>query len=225
MDQVRVHGSHCACRLWGPDAAGAHETGGGLQRTASAAAPSSFFQVVQRRRRRPTYVTHPRPPVTETVRPPPARARHCRSWPCATTVTGRPATATRACRGSNASRTRTSVPRVTVSVLADAAIGAPQCLAQHHDETASGADDVGVEIVARGGAASASATRSATIAGKGTRARRRTFASREKFVPLSANPDVQSARQRVAGSKQCRLVRHGCSPPINPRKPEVVLRC
>lgn len=115
---------------------------------------------------RPTYVTQPRRPVTLIVTPPPERARQLisRSW--RSTRTGRPATATRAVLGANAKSTRTSPPRATTAVLVDAAIGAPQCRPQHHDDTASGTVLVPAVSDARGGDASATAIRSPITPGR-----------------------------------------------------------
>jgi hypothetical protein len=84
------------------------------------------------------------------------------SRPLVVTVTCRPAIATRACRGTNAKRTDTVDPRAALAVLFDEENGAPQCAFQHHEERTSGTVADGVESVAFGGPASASAATSAT---------------------------------------------------------------
>jgi ferric-dicitrate binding protein FerR (iron transport regulator) len=70
---------------------------------------------------------------------PPARvARHVISRPLVVACSRTPVTATRTRVGVNFNSTRTVLPRETVAVRVDAAIGAPQCAPQHHEETASG---------------------------------------------------------------------------------------
>ena len=107
-------------------------------------------------------MTQPRGPVACTVTPPPRDAGQLTRRPCVATVICLPAIATRTCRGTNASPTDTVAPRAAVATFRVDENGAPQWAFQHHDERTSGTLAVGVESVAFGGAASASAAISAT---------------------------------------------------------------
>src|ERR1700761_5962951 len=107
-------------------------------------------------------MTQPFEPVAFTDSPPPPLACQLTSCPLVVTATGLPPTATATCEGTNERSMRTSPPRDTDAVFADAAMGAPQWAPQHHEDTASGNAAAPVEIVARGGEARASASRIAT---------------------------------------------------------------
>ena len=75
--------------------------------------------------------------VTLIVIPPIRFGRHEIVEPLAMTVIGAPETATRTLVGMTAKRDRHEPPRRTTIGRPEAAIGAPQCVPQHHDETAS----------------------------------------------------------------------------------------
>src|SRR5256885_14768617 len=68
--------------------------------------------------------------------PPIRRARHETTEPLRTTTSVLPETATRTDVGTRERRMRPVPPRFTTTGLPDAAIGAPQCVPQHQDETA-----------------------------------------------------------------------------------------
>jgi hypothetical protein len=181
---------------------------------AAGACTGRFSFLRQRTRSRPTYVTQPRVAVVLTVTPPPSRACHCASCPCTATATGRPAIATCTCAGSNPRSSVTRAPRDAVSVRADAAIGAPHFVPQHHDDTARGTRPVPEDRVAWGGARSASAARSETTTRRRYLAGQKEFCCACKIRSSSANPDVWSASQRVAGDpEQCRLHAFRLFPP------------
>ncbi len=83
-------------------------------------------------------MTQPFAVVTLTVIPPARVARHVISRPLVAARSRTPATATRTRVGANFSSMRTVLPRETVAVRVEAAIGAPQWAPQHHEEIASG---------------------------------------------------------------------------------------
>ena len=99
--------------------------------------------------------------------PPAWVARHVISRPLAVAGCRTPATATLTRVGTNPNSTRTVEPRETVAVRVEAAIGAPQCAPQHHDEIASGTRFAPALTYAAGGRAtpSTSATRATTPGG------------------------------------------------------------
>src|SRR6266516_1352613 len=112
-------------------------------------------------------MTQPRAVVTLIVIPPACAACQVISRPLVDACSGTPATATRTRVGANFNSTWMVLPRETVAVRVDAAIGAPQCASQHQDETASGTMLVPTLTYAAGGRAmpNSNATRANTSGG------------------------------------------------------------
>jgi len=112
-------------------------------------------------------MTQPLGDLTLIVMPPAWVAGQAISRPLVVAGSRTPATATLARLGTNPNSTRTVPPRETVAVRVEAAIGAPQCAPQHHDEIASGTRFAPTLTYAAGGRAtpSSSATRVTTPGG------------------------------------------------------------